>query len=452
MDFTGKRVYIETYGCQQNEADSETIAGITRSMGFVAAESVEDADLIIVNTCAVREHAELKALSNTGRLKHLKEINPGLKIGVCGCMVQQERRREDLKMRYPYVDFVFGTNMFEKVEDIIREVYKGRKRILETESYDDNPGTLCQGLPVSRKYDYKAYLPIMSGCNNFCTYCVVPYVRGRERSKSPESVIGEFRDLANGGCREITLLGQNVNSYGKDLGMTEAFAQLIRDLDSVPGDFWIRFMTSHPKDASDQLIEALAESKKCARHFHLPLQSGSNEILKRMNRRYGIEKYLGLLDKLRDAIPGISVTSDIIVGFPGETEEDFRNTLEAMKTARFDNVFSFVYSPRPNTPAAVMPDQIPDPVKKERMQRLLELQQQICLEINSDYVGRSVKALCEGPSKTDERTLSARSSTGKLIHFTPSDDGIDLTGRFVKLKITKAMPIMLFAEYEETLP
>ncbi|MBQ9544711.1 MAG: MiaB/RimO family radical SAM methylthiotransferase, partial [Clostridia bacterium] len=283
MDFSGKKIYIETYGCQQNEADSETVAGIALNMGFSLAAAPEEADLVIVNTCAVREHAELKALSNTGRLKHLKAANPDLKIGVCGCMVQQESRKDDLKNKYPYVDFVFGTNMFEKLSGIIETVFSKKGRVMKIESYDINPGTVCEGLPVKRKYPYKAYLPIMSGCNNFCTYCIVPYVRGRERSKDPGFVVEEAKKLINSGCREITLLGQNVNSFGKDLGIEDGFAELLGKINAIEGDFIIRFMTSHPKDVSPKLIEAMGSLKKCAPHFHLPLQSGSDRILKLMN-------------------------------------------------------------------------------------------------------------------------------------------------------------------------
>ena len=447
MDFSGKKIYIETYGCQQNEADSETVAGIAVRMGFSIAEVPDDADLVIVNTCAVREHAELKALSNTGRLKHLKAARPGLKIGVCGCMVQQESRRNDLKNKYPYVDFVFGTNMFEKLEGIIETVFSSKGRVMKTESFEENPGTVCETLPVRRKFSYKAYLPIMSGCNNFCTYCIVPYVRGRERSKDPGLVVSQARELVKSGCREITLLGQNVNSFGKDLGIKEGFAGLLERINEIDGDFVIRFMTSHPKDASDRLIEAMGRLGKCAPHFHLPLQSGSDRILALMNRRYDRERFFEVSEKLRKAVDGISITSDIIVGFPGETEEDFTRTLDAMERIRFDNVFSFVYSPRSGTPAARMPDQVPDEVKKERMKRLLDLQQKICLEINSKYEGRTVKALCEGKSKNEPAMLSARSLTGKLIHF--QGDAALLEGNFVDLTVTRATPIMLFAELRE---
>ena len=408
-------------------------------------DEAKEADLIVVNTCAIREHAELKALSNTGRFKHLKAENPSLRIGVCGCMVQQEQRAEDIKHKYPYVDFVFGTNMFEKVEGIIRKAFTQKKRQLRVDSYDENPGTVCEGLPIARRHSYKASVTIMSGCNNFCSYCVVPYVRGRERSRRMEDVLSEVTSLVKNGCKEITLLGQNVNSYGKDLGLKEGFSSLLRSINAIPGDFTIRFMTSHPKDASDELIKALAQCEKCAPHFHLPLQSGNDRVLKAMNRKYTSDSFLALVNKLREAVEGISLTSDIIVGFPGETEEEFQDTLKMMAEIRFDNVFSFVYSPRNNTPAATMPAQIADPVKKERMKRLLDLQQEICLEKNEAYVGRTVKALCEGPSKNDPAMLSARSLSGKLIHFKKEKERIS-EGNFVELKILRAMPIMLFGE------
>lgn len=445
MEFNGKAIYIETYGCQQNEADSERIVGIAEKMGFSQVFTPEEADLIIVNTCAVREHAELKALSNTGRLKHLKERNHTLRIGVCGCMVQQEKRKEDIKNKYPYVDFVFGTNMFEKLEGIIKRTYSQKKRILNIEGYDVNPGTVCEGLPQKRRFSYKAYVSIMSGCNNFCSYCVVPYVRGRERSRQKENILKEIKALIEDGCKEITLLGQNVNSYGKDLGMTEGFSTLLREINAIDGDFIIRFMTSHPKDASDELIECVSTLDKCESHFHLPLQSGSDRILKLMNRRYTSEDFILLAKKLRCKSPMISLTSDIIVGFPGETEEDFEKTLDVMRKVSFDNVFSFIYSPRNNTPAAKMPDQIPDEIKKSRMKRLLDLQQELCIRNNTPYLNNVYKCLCEGKSKSDPDLFSARTSSGKLVHFKNNSEN-DPTGCFIDLKITKIMPIMLFGE------
>jgi len=444
-----QRIYIETYGCQQNEADSEKILGFAQKLGYIETDRKEDADLIIVNTCAVREHAELKALSNTGQLKHIKEKNPSLLIGVCGCMIQQEHRKEDIKMKYPYVDFVFGTNMLDRFPEILNEVKTRRKRSFFVESYDINKGKIKEGIPIARRSEHSAWVSIMYGCNNFCTYCVVPYVRGRERSREPQCIINEVRDLAERGYKEITLLGQNVNSYGKDLEERMTFSELLRQLCAIEGDFVLKFMTSHPKDATRELIEVIAENEKIERHFHLPLQSGSNRILKEMNRRYTRESFLDLARLMKERIPGISITTDIIVGFPGETEEDFLDTLDMMRQIGFDGVFSFVYSKRKGTPAAEMADQIPDEIKKERMGRLLALQTEIQAEKNRAYVGRTVKALVEGESKSNPQRLSARSAEGKLIHFDRKEGSDKLIGRFVNIRITSAEAIMLLGEAED---
>lgn len=439
-----KKIYIATFGCQQNEADSETILGIAGTLGFVPVTSLEEADLILYNTCAVREHAELKALSTTGQLKHLKEKNRALKIGLCGCMVQQEHRKEDIKQKYPYVDFVFGPNMISRLPEILDKVYSEKGRHFFIEDYKDNPGAIVEGLPVRHKFSYRAYVSIMYGCNNFCTYCVVPYVRGRERSRAKEDVVRDVEKLVAAGTKEITLLGQNVNSYGKDLKEPVTFAALLRELAAIPGDFILRFMTSHPKDLTEELIQTIADCPKCERHFHLPLQSGSDAVLQRMNRHYDREKYLSLARRLQEKVPGISLTTDIIVGFPGETEEDFSNTLDALEQVRFDGVFSFIYSPRKGTPAAKYPDQVEAPVSRERMARLLALQQKIQTENNAKLLGREVLALCEGESKTDPAFLSARSGEGKLIHFPKGEENLE--GQFVRLRIREARAIMLIGE------
>ncbi len=439
-----KYVYIATFGCQQNEADSETLLGIAETRGFLATDEIEKADLILFNTCAVREHAELKALSTTGQLKHLKEKKKTLKIGLCGCMVQQEHRKDDIKNKYPYVDFVFGTNMLPRFGEILDQALVSKKRLFFVEDYSINPGTICEGLPVKRRYPYRAFVSVMYGCNNFCTYCIVPYVRGRERSREPEKIVHEVEKLVRSGCREITLLGQNVNSYGKDLKTPCTFGQLLELLCKIPGDFVLKFMTSHPKDANFELIDVLAENEKCERHFHLPLQSGSNRILEKMNRRYTVETFLSLCEYMRKKIPDISITTDIIVGFPGETNEDFEATLRAMEACRFDGVFSFVYSPRKGTPAEKMPDRIDPEITKERMARLLALQTKIQTENNEKYVGKTVRALCEGESKTSPDFLSARSDSGKLIHFPKQKDVFE--GDFVTLRIKEAKAIMLLGE------
>jgi tRNA-2-methylthio-N6-dimethylallyladenosine synthase len=440
-----KRVYINTFGCQQNEADSETLMGIAEDCGYLATENIEEADLILFNTCAVREHAELKALSTTGQLKHLKEKKKSLKIGLCGCMVQQEHRKEDIKNKYPYVDFVFGTNQISRFREILKQVEVAKKRLFFIESYTENPGTICEGLPVKRRYPYRAYVSVMYGCNNFCTYCIVPYVRGRERSRKPDCIENEVRSLVESGCKEITLLGQNVNSYGKDLENPISFAALLERLCKIEGDFVLKFMTSHPKDATEELFRVIGENEKCERHFHLPMQAGSNEILKKMNRRYTADAYFDLVDSLRRHVPDISITTDLIVGFPGETEEDFKKTLEAMERVRFDGVFSFIYSPRKGTPAAEMPDQIPPEITRERMARLLELQQKIQVENNEKLVGKTLFALCEGESKSDPEYFSARTDGGKLVHF-KKPEGTDLTGKRIRVRILVAKAIMLIGE------
>jgi len=440
-----KRIYMNTFGCQQNEADSETLMGIAETRGFLPTENIEEADLIIFNTCAVREHAELKALSTTGQLKHLKEKKKSLKIGLCGCMVQQEHRKDDVKNKYPYVDFVFGTNQLSRFGEILDQALISKKRLFFVEDYSTNPGKICEGLPVRRKFSHRAYVSVMYGCNNFCTYCIVPYVRGRERSRSPECIFNEVKGLVEGGCREITLLGQNVNSYGKDLETPFPFAKLLEMLSSIEGDYVLKFMTSHPKDASFELIDTMAESSHVERHFHLPMQAGSDRILSAMNRRYTRERYFQLVDYMRKKIPDISITTDIIVGFPGETEEDFQQTLEALRYCRFDGVFSFIYSPRKGTPAAEMEGQVPDHVTRDRMARLLELQMQIQTENNEKLVGTVLRALCEGESKNDPHYLSARSDSGKLIHF-PKPDREIAVGDFVTLRITEARAIMLIGE------
>ena len=438
-----KFVYIRTFGCQQNEADSETILGICQTRGFLPTLDPEEADLILFNTCAVREHAELKALSTTGQLKHLKEKKRGLKIGLCGCMVQQEHRKEDIRHKYPYVDFVFGTNLLSRFGEILDQVLQSKKRLFFLEDYKENPGAIREGLPVSRRYPYKAYVSVMYGCNNFCTYCIVPYVRGRERSREAEKIVEEVKKLVENGCREITLLGQNVNSYGKDLPSPVTFTELLQKICAIPGDFIVKFMTSHPKDATAELFDQM-KNEKMERHFHLPLQSGSDAILKKMNRRYTARHYLSLVQALRERVPDIAVTTDLIVGFPGETEEDFEATLSMMEKCRFDGVFSFIYSPRKGTPAAEMEGRLSDEVLKDRMARLIALQQKISTEQNEKLLGKTLRVLCEGESKTDPAFLSGRTDAGKLVHF--KNEGEDLTGKVVNVKIREAKAIMLIGE------
>ncbi|MBR5870203.1 MAG: tRNA (N6-isopentenyl adenosine(37)-C2)-methylthiotransferase MiaB [Clostridia bacterium] len=439
---TPRRCYVQTFGCQQNEADSERLAGMAQAMGYGVASSAEEADLILINTCAVREHAEERALSITGQFKHLKEKNPELIIGICGCMVSQESRKERIKHSYPYVSFLFGTSMMYRMPEIMHRYLKEHKRQFYLDAGD--PGNIAEGIPVLRGGNRQAWVSIMYGCNNFCTYCIVPYVRGRERSRQPEQILDEIRGLIADGFCEFTLLGQNVNSYGRDLAEDIDFPDLLAMICALEGDFRVHFMTSHPKDASKKLIDVMAANEKAAKHFHLPMQSGSDRVLGAMNRRYSISQYLDILSYMREKMPDITVTSDIIVGFPGETEEDFEGTLEAVRAARCDQLFTFIYSPRTGTPAAEM-EQLPDDVKGDRMTRLLAVQNEIMLEKNRACVGREYDILIEGVSRGDKAMYAGRTEGGKLVHF-PADEQLSLTGKMVKVKITAAETYNLWAE------
>ena len=437
-----RRCYVQTFGCQQNEADSERLAGMAEAMGYAPVEAAADADLILINTCAVREHAEERALSITGQFKHLKEKKPDLIIGICGCMVSQETRKERIKHSYPYVSFLFGTSMLYRMPEILYRYLNEHKRQFFLDAGD--AGNIAEGIPVRRGNNKQAWVSIMYGCNNFCTYCIVPYVRGRERSRRPELILDEIRGLIAEGYREFTLLGQNVNSYGRDLEENIDFPDLLDAICALEGDFKVHFMTSHPKDASRKLIDVMAANPKAAKHFHLPLQSGSDRILAAMNRRYTIAQYLDILSYMREKMPDITVTSDIIVGFPGETEEDFEGTLDAIRAARCDQLFTFIYSPRTGTPAAEM-EQLPDAVKGDRMTRLLAVQNEIMLEKNRACIGREYAILVEGVSRGDKTMYAGRTEGGKLVHF-PADEALSLTGQVVNVKITAAETYNLWAE------
>ena len=438
------RAFVQTFGCQQNEADSEKIAGMCRSMGYEICYTPEEADLIMVNTCAVREHAEQKALSIVGQYKHLKAAKPDMLIGVCGCMVTQEHRKETIKHSYPYVDFVLGTSSLHRLPELIfTKIQKGKRLYCP----EEKEYLVAEGLPIHRESTYRAWVSIMYGCNNFCTYCIVPYVRGRERSRRPEDIIAEVRELVESGYKDITLLGQNVNSYGKDAksddGEVYDFADLLRDIDKIEGDYFIRFMTSHPKDASRKLIDVIASSKHVAHQFHLPMQSGSDTILRAMNRHYDREKYLATVNYLRERVPDVTISSDIIVGFPGETDSDFEATLEMLRTVRFDMTYSFIYSPRKDTPAAAMDCQIPDGIKGERMNRLLETQNEIALEKNKPLEGQTLKVLCDGKSKNNENVYSGRTEGNKIVLFDGDESDV---GKFINIKITRAETFALYGD------
>ncbi len=436
-----RKYFVQTFGCQQNEADSERLAGMAVEMGYLPAECANDADLILINTCAVREHAEKRALSITGQFKHLKEKKPDLIIAIGGCMVSQEKNKERIKHSYPYVSFLFGTSMLYRFPELLYTYIIDKKRRFYLDAGD--AGNIAEGIPVQRSGDRKAWVSIMYGCNNFCTYCIVPYVRGRERSRFPEDILDEIRGLAANGVKEVTLLGQNVNSYGKDLEQPCDFPTLLEKVCAIPGDFTVHFMTSHPKDASHRLIDVMAAHDKIAKHFHLPLQSGSNRVLSAMNRRYTWEMYQETLAYMRQKMPDITVTSDLIVGFPTETEEEFEETLHAVRTVRYDQIFTFIFSPRTGTPAAVMDGQISDAVKGDRMKRLLDVQNEIMLEKNQALIGKEYHILCEGRSKYNDALFSGRTEGGKLVHFAADDADI---GTIVAVRITDAETFSLMGE------
>jgi len=431
--------FVLTLGCQQNEADSEKITGMALSMGYTLSDSPEGTDLIVVNTCAIREHAEQRALSLIGQYKHLKAVNPDLIIAVCGCMTARSERADLLKNSYPYVDIVFGTASLQRLPEFIYDRINGSKRIFA----EDDDYSVAEGLPIKRESSFKAWVSVMYGCNNFCSYCIVPYVRGRERSRAPEDIIGEVRDIVGEGYKDITLLGQNVNSYGSETGGKFDFPGLLESLAKIDGDFTLRFMTSHPKDVSDRLISVMAENERVAKHFHLPLQSGSDKVLREMNRKYDSQKYLGTVEKLRAAMPDIAITSDIIVGFPGESEEDFEMTLEIVKKAEFDMIYPFIYSPREGTPAARREDMIPDAVKSERFDRLILLQNELSKKKNEAWVGRTVKVLVDGMSKKGNGLYTGRTNGGKLVHINSEKVKI---GEFTEIKITGADTYALYSD------
>ena len=418
---------VDTYGCQQNEADSERIRGMLRLMGYEFTEDEFAADLIVVNTCAVREHAEQRVLGNVGALNHTKKAKPDQKIVLCGCMVQQKHMAERVKKSYPIVDLVFGPHELYRFPELMRTMLGRSKRVFAVR---ETPGEYVEGLPVERSSPLKAWLTVMYGCNNFCSYCVVPYVRGRERSRRAADVIDEARRLVDSGVKDITLLGQNVNSYGHDLDEGHDFAYLIERINAIPGDFVIRFMTSHPKDATERLFRTMADCEKAARHIHLPFQSGNDEILRAMNRHYTRDGYLRLVDKARELMPGVSLTSDVIVGFPGETDGQFEDTLSLVERVRFDLLFTFIFSPRVGTPAASMPDPFTREQKQARFDRLLELHNEISAQKQAEHVGRVERVLIDGG---ETGRLTARTGENRLVHVNADKS---LIGEFRDVLIT----------------
>ena len=431
---------VDTYGCQQNEADSEKLRGYLALMGYGFTQDEFQADVIVVNTCAVREHAEMRVLGNVGALNHSKKARPGQIIAVCGCMVQQEHMAQKLKQSYPVVDLVFGPHELWRFPELLLQVMTKHKRIFATEK---NDGVVAEGIPNKRDSGVKAWLSIMYGCNNFCSYCVVPYVRGRERSRRPEDVVAEAKELVAAGYKEITLLGQNVNSYGKDLGLDVDFSDLIRMINDIPGDFLIRFMTSHPKDATEKLFKTMAECEKCAHQLHLPVQAGNDRILKVMNRGYTSEKYLAQVALARKYMPDLVLTTDIIVGFPNESEEEFEDTIKLVEQVRYDAMFTFIYSKRVGTPAAAMPDPYTREDKQRHFDRLTEVANRISGEKHREYEGRTLRVLVDGETGRDEYNLSSRTNGGRLVHL-KGDKA--LIGRFVDVKITASNTWALYGE------
>ena len=424
-----KSYFVYTFGCQQNEADSEKIRAMLEAMGYFAAESPEEADIVVVNTCAIREHAEKKAMSLLGKFRAAKKANPDFILGVVGCMAAEEHNKEILKTKFHYVTFTLEPNMLHRLPEVILRYIKERRRSF---IIGEDRGDIVEGLCAARKEKHRAWVSIMYGCNNFCTYCIVPYVRGRERSRDSSAVIDECRSLIKNGVKEITLLGQNVNSYRSDMD----FPDLISKIAELDGDFIIRFMTSHPKDTSDKLIATMAKYKeKIAPYFHLPLQSGSNSVLKRMNRTYTRERFLSIVEKLRQSVPNICLSTDVIVGFPGESEEDFADTLDVLIRSQFDSVYAFLYSARKGTPAAKMEDQIPEGIKSERIARLFAVQDKISYEKNLPYLETTCRVLTDSSEIRDGKTIyTGRTDTNKLVHFTAERAEI---GEFVNVKINK---------------
>jgi tRNA-2-methylthio-N6-dimethylallyladenosine synthase len=430
--------YIRTYGCQQNVADSEKIKGMLSQSGFDFVDAPDEADFILFNTCAVREHAEDRVFGNVGALKNLKRKHPQVLIALCGCMMEQEHIANKIYKSFPFVGLVFGTHSLHHFPELMYSSLVNGKRVFERGN-DDNK--LYEGIPVKRDGTFKGWLPIMYGCNNFCTYCIVPYVRGRERSREKDLIISEARQMINNGYKDITLLGQNVNSYGKNLENGVNFANLLNEIDSIDGDYWLRFMTSHPKDCSKELIDTIANGTHISRHLHLPFQSGSDRILKAMNRHYDRKKYLEIVNYAKEKIDGLSLTSDIIVGFPGETYDDFKETLSLIREVEFTSLFTFIYSPRVGTPAAKMDDPVPYEEKSKWFQELLAVQEEIAAQRCASMVGNVEKVLIEDVGKNGE--VNGRTSGNIIVEVTAPESTI---GTFQNVKITKARNWILKGE------
>ena len=439
---------VDTYGCQQNESDSEILRGCLREMGYTITDDEQRAEVIVVNTCAVREHAQMRVFGNVGALTHIKREHPERIVVLCGCMAQSEAIREQVRRSYRMVDLCFGPNDLWRFPELLERTIQvhglsgSRARVFEA----SEESAVAEGMPRARDGSVKAWLTIMNGCNNFCSYCIVPYVRGRERSRRPDEVVAEAAALVAAGFKDITLLGQNVNSYGRGLEEDVDFAALLRRINAIEGDFRIRFMTSHPKDATERLFETMAECEKCAPHIHLPVQSGSNRILKAMNRHYTKEQYLSLVETARRILPELVLTTDVIVGFPGETQEDFLDTLSLVEQVEFDSMFTFIYSRRPGTPAADWPDDTPREEIQARFDQLVESANAISARLHAAQEGRTVRVLIDGPGRNGEYTLSARTDGGRLVHL---KGGSELIGRWADASITASNTYALFGRIEK---
>ena len=434
------KYFIETWGCQMNEEDSEKLSGGLKPLGHIRTESREEADIIIYNTCCVRENAEQKVDGNLGALKKLKKAHPEKIIAVTGCMMQQDGMADKIINKFPYVDIIIGTHNAYKFTEYLGRALGGERPIVEVW---DKEADIVEGAPIDRESSIKGFVTIMYGCNNFCTYCIVPHVRGRERSRASADIIKEIEGMVAEGYKEVTLLGQNVNSYGKGLEENINFAELLRRINKIEGLERVRFMTSHPKDLSDEVIDVIAEGEKLCESIHLPVQSGSSRVLKKMNRHYTKEQYLETIRKIKERIPGVALTTDIIIGFPSETEEDFLDTLDLVKQVEYDSAFTFLYSKRSGTPADMMFDQIDEKTKKDRFNRLVEAVNEISAKKNKLYDGKIVEVLVEGESKNDSSKLTGRTRTGKLVNFTGNKENI---GKLVNVKITKANSFSLVGE------
>ena len=433
---------VDTFGCQQNVADGQKLMGMLQAMGCEMTDDARQADIVVLNTCAIREHAEQRVYGNLGDLTHSKKENPEQIICLCGCMAQRPEVAEKVRRSYRHVDLVFGPQAAWKFPELLYQLYTRHGRVF---SVDDEPGTIAEGTPVVREGTLKAWVSIMYGCNNFCTYCIVPYVRGRERSRQPEAVAAEVRELVEAGYKDITLLGQNVNSYGNDLNIGYDFADLLAEIDKIPGEYWIRFISSHPKDATKKLFDTMAASRHVARQLHLPFQSGNNRVLQAMNRRYTREQYLDLINYAKSVMPGLVLTSDVIIGFPGETEAEAMETVSLVDEVGFDALFTFLYSTRPGTKAAELPDPVPRSEKQAWFDRLLEVQNANSARLHAAYVGRSERVLVDGYSDDENFPLTARTEGNRLVRLRGDEA---LIGQFCSVKITDSNTWALYGEVE----